>query len=273
MSKKYEKFVKFREAYKLAHPDQTKQVQFDKATEIWNEVKSCPDKIEQKLLEFKLKTDNIKAKKLNFWVKFQTGASSSKEPTVSTAQDIEIPKKDVTKESNTIEADNKNLELKSDVLKRSTPAQDKLKKEIDVINGQIADLKKLQNTGWSEVTNEQFKKLYDQREAKEKKLRKMQKDILWQKTNRENTKLKIQKVCDTNPEAAEILKSCNRSVQGRPRIEVDQPQLLSTILDIVEASSAADSRRRSEMMRSVQTLDELKNVSTNIQTNFVMLLF
>ena len=49
----------------------------------------------------------------------------------------------------------------------------------------------------------------------------------------------------------------NRRVPGRPRIEEDQPQLLSTILDIVQATSAADPRRRTEMIRSVRTLDDL----------------
>ena len=48
-----------------------------------------------------------------------------------------------------------------------------------------------------------------------------------------------------------------RSHQGRPRIEEDQPQLLQTILDIVSATSAADDRRRTEMLRTVTTLKDL----------------
>ena len=40
-------------------------------------------------------------------------------------------------------------------------------------------------------------------------------------------------------------------------IEEDQPMLLSTILDIVEGLSAADDRRRSQITRSVMTLDDL----------------
>ena len=51
----------------------------------------------------------------------------------------------------------------------------------------------------------------------------------------------------------------NRGIQGRPRIETDQPQLFSTILDIVQASSSAEEKRKSERIRSVKTLDDLQS--------------
>ena len=57
--------------------------------------------------------------------------------------------------------------------------------------------------------------------------------------------------------AAEELKTCNREKVGRPRIEVDQPGLLETILDLVQANSATDDRRRSEIVRTVKTLKDL----------------
>ena len=53
------------------------------------------------------------------------------------------------------------------------------------------------------------------------------------------------------------MKSFNRSALGRPRIEVDQPELLSAIVDIVSASSATDDRRHCEQLRTVKTLDDL----------------
>ena len=67
----------------------------------------------------------------------------------------------------------------------------------------------------------------------------------------------VEKVCSENEASASVFKSFNRVVSGRPRKEVDQPDLLSTIVNIVEASSAADNRRRSEHLRSVTTLDDL----------------
>ena len=59
----------------------------------------------------------------------------------------------------------------------------------------------------------------------------------------------------------------NRPPPGRPPIETDQPQLLSTILDIVEASSSTDERRRSGMIRSLKTLDDLQSALKNAGFN------
>ena len=54
------------------------------------------------------------------------------------------------------------------------------------------------------------------------------------------------------------MKSCNREKVGRPRLEEDQPNLLETILDLVQASSATDDKRRSEIIRTVTTLADLQ---------------
>ena len=51
--------------------------------------------------------------------------------------------------------------------------------------------------------------------------------------------------------------SSEKKIATRPRLECDQPGLLSTIVDIVEANSATDDRRRSEILRTCTTLDEL----------------
>ena len=64
---------------------------------------------------------------------------------------------------------------------------------------------------------------------------------------------------NASEENAKLLKFMNREKPGRPRIEEDQPQLLSTIVDIVQASSSADERRRSERIKSVKTLDDLQS--------------
>ena len=45
-----------------------------------------------------------------------------------------------------------------------------------------------------------------------------------------------------------MLKSHNRTGASRPTLEIDQPGLLATILDIVEMNSATDARRRCEML-------------------------
>ena len=88
--------------------------------------------------------------------------------------------------------------------------------------------------------------------------------------NQSRLKLKegISKVCVENKEAALLLRSFNRKEHERPRIEYDQPELLSTILKIVEASSATDDRRREGCLRTDTTLDgfhsELKNLGFSL---------
>ena len=67
----------------------------------------------------------------------------------------------------------------------------------------------------------------------------------------------IQSLCEENVEVAAKLKRFNREVVGRPRVEVDQPALLSTIVDIAQQGSSADERRQTEMLRSVTNLDQL----------------
>ena len=62
---------------------------------------------------------------------------------------------------------------------------------------------------------------------------------------------------EEHPDTKPLLKSFAREVIGRPRLE-DQPLLLSAIImDLVQASGAADDRRRTETSRSVKTLDDL----------------
>ena len=78
-----------------------------------------------------------------------------------------------------------------------------------------------------------------------------------QQNFRDKRKRLIQDVCDKDENAAKVLKSVNRDHPGRPRIVEDQPGVLTAILDVLEASSATDDRRRSEIIRSVTTLDDL----------------
>ena len=66
---------------------------------------------------------------------------------------------------------------------------------------------------------------------------------------------KMEKVCSPNQTAASELRNFNQQITGQPRKEIDQPGLLSTIVRIMEASSAADDCRRCEHLQSVKTLD------------------
>ena len=77
------------------------------------------------------------------------------------------------------------------------------------------------------------------------------------RVRRQEYRQNIDDVCSENPAAANALRRFNRDVLGRPRLEVDQPEIISAILNIVQASSAAVDRRRTECLRTVKTLDDL----------------
>ena len=78
---------------------------------------------------------------------------------------------------------------------------------------------------------------------------------------------KIEKLCSKNEAAASELKRLNRTATGRPSKEIDQPELLSTIVRVVEAFSAPDDRCRCEHLRSVKTLDDLHSELTHLGFN------
>lgn len=50
-----------------------------------------------------------------------------------------------------------------------------------------------------------------------------------------------------------------RDTTGRPRLEVEQPELLKTIIAIAICGSASHDKRREDMFRSIKTLTELKD--------------
>ena len=81
-----------------------------------------------------------------------------------------------------------------------------------------------------------------------------------QRKRRAKLRDNLNKVCEENPEANKLLKSFNRNAFG-------QPGLLSAIINIVQASSTADERRRSELLRTATTLDDLVKELRNLVYN------
>lgn len=76
-----------------------------------------------------------------------------------------------------------------------------------------------------------------------------------QQKQRQKRKEQISNVIRQFPETSEILQ-VQRS-HRRPRIEQQQLDLLETIGEIVNLGAGADSRRRTEILRSCSTLDDL----------------
>ena len=95
----------------------------------------------------------------------------------------------------------------------------------------------------------------------------MQDEALRQQKRRTCLKQGIAEVCEKNAEVAVTLKSFNRQKTGKPRIEVDQPDLLSAIVKIVEATSATDDRRRTAVLRAITTLNDLQTELVRLGMN------
>ena len=91
----------------------------------------------------------------------------------------------------------------------------------------------------------------------EKSLKRLASCVQNSKKYRDKKRKLIQKFCNQDEKVADALKSVNRAHVGRPSILEDHPQLLQTIADIVEGSSSADDRRRSETIRSCKTVSDV----------------
>ena len=65
---------------------------------------------------------------------------------------------------------------------------------------------------------------------------------------------------------ANIWKPYSWQATGSPSITKIQPDLLSAIVNLVQASTAGDKRRRKETLRTVKTLDDLQ---TELKKNWV----
>ena len=78
-----------------------------------------------------------------------------------------------------------------------------------------------------------------------------------QRKRRAKLKEGIRAISGKHQDAAEAFRPLSQDALGRPRLDVDQPYLLSTIVDIVQSSSASADRRISEMLRNITTLDDL----------------
>jgi hypothetical protein len=138
-----------------------------------------------------------------------------------------------------------------------TPAQAKLKKEIDALNALLISKRQEREAEWSDVPRAEIEKIQEKIKLKKKLLKRRKSDANAQKSKRAKLKETIQLISEKDEEAGNLLKTFNRQVKGRPRLEVDQPGILGTIIDIVDLNSAADDRRRSEMLRTCVTLDDL----------------
>ena len=145
-----------------------------------------------------------------------------------------------------------------------TPAQNKVASEISSLQVAINSLHSLRSSGMSGVTLNDIKVKENLLKEKQQKLHRLKYDAKHKQARRKKFKDAMKTVCQDNPAVGSILNSFNRETTGRPRLEVDNPDLLSTIVNIVKFSSTVDDRRRSECLRTVTTLDDLTSELHNL---------
>ncbi|CAF5063316.1 unnamed protein product, partial [Rotaria sp. Silwood1] len=97
----------------------------------------------------------------------------------------------------------------------------------------------------------------------ENKLHVLKHDQRRKRKKRSDFKAVIHQIVDKHPDVADTLKRFKRIDRFRPKLEVDQPALLQTIIDITLSSAAADDRRQTESLRSIKTLDNLSEELEN----------
>jgi len=138
----------------------------------------------------------------------------------------------------------------------STPAQNKLQKEIVALNAELRALDCRSALGEKSEEDGDLKvKLNRKLQEKMSELRKKEKEQARQKQHRLTRKRKFEELCNKDPNLQKELKM--QPAHGRPSLEKSRPDLLSAIVDIATHGCAADERRRTENLRSVKTLDEL----------------
>ena len=242
--KRYEAFV---EAY-VSSSDDAKDIATRKAQKQWNLVKHDQTEIAKKIAEFKQKATQKKAKSEAFWIGFRAKTPA---PKIEKKNEETIP----VVEKAPIEAQKPEIYIDIEESVREKPVQEKLEKEINLLKSDLLSKKQMFNSPLSSnVKYEEIEKVEKSIKEKELHLKKLKRDSKWQKNKRTKFKEVVKEICENNEEVAEKLKSFNRESVGRPRIEVDQPGLLSAILDLVQAQSASDDKRRTERLRSIQTL-------------------
>lgn len=112
---------------------------------------------------------------------------------------------------------------------RATPAQDKLKNQISLLQMEF-DLAVRRRDFLGATENETRDVTKPRREIDKctKELRKKEQHMRHSQSHRLSIKSKIN--CNQSPIVADLLKA--RSASGRPRLEEQQPQLLKTIVDL-----------------------------------------
>jgi hypothetical protein len=133
-------------------------------------------------------------------------------------------------------------------------------KEISHLNAKIAAVQQTKACGMATAEQlTQMKSDIASKKIKEIGFKRLQRDAICSQRSRETRKRRLEQLQVQHPEVSQVFQDIvPRSKIGRPRMEENQPYLLKTIVDILSVNGAADPRRRTELLRSCMTIDQLQ---------------
>lgn len=137
-----------------------------------------------------------------------------------------------------------------------TPAQNDVQKKIDLINSDLNNAILKRDSGLcGNKINQEINKLKKQLDESTKMLNQKKNNAKYQQSYRLKRKALVNDCIAQNPSLKRKLRVHDTS--GRPPLEDDQPELLKVLTEIATIGGGADDRRRTEMIRSCKTLDDL----------------
>ena len=257
----------------------SKQEQQKEANKLWYKIKHKELTYESVLKELTRKTMESKSQLMSFWSNVKTSNNQSiavKLPLINEISD-EGPEALLTSD----EADkidfviDKTLATSSkfDIQKSQksqkkvpidqptkshTPQQEKIQTEIMQLKEQLLTLVNVRRAGL--ITDElKIKSIFVEKQIKIKqtRLKKMKREAIRQRQRRECLKRTLYDIVDDMPYLKSKLSKFNREKNGRPAVIEAQPDLLNAIVNIASIGAAASDRRRSQELRSCETLDDL----------------
>ena len=143
---------------------------------------------------------------------------------------------------------------------KPTPAQDKLTADIDTLTKTIEWHKSALVSGIddnAEETRKKIKFLIDERESALKRKHRLQNEAERKKKGRKQKKQKVQELMERRLEIEAELSCLTTTERIGRHTHADNESLLHTITEIALMGCGTDDRRRSELVRSVRTVDDL----------------
>ncbi|XP_033217552.1 uncharacterized protein LOC117173210 [Belonocnema kinseyi] len=140
---------------------------------------------------------------------------------------------------------------------RRTPVQDEISKKIASLRVDLLTVIQKQEAGLdSDSLGNEIKKLKAEISKNKGNLDSLKNNARRQKQFKDQRKNALKRVCENHPDIAEKTLKIHETT-GRPRLEVNQPDLMKTIIQLATFGASAEEKSGSEALNSCRTLPEL----------------